>query len=210
LNQKKYGIAMGSPKFSTLVPFQYDNIKRQEYFPQLFEVYQNGRVDLCYFANYELFLKVFWYNTSQKKLIKYNMFLPENSLFKYILPTCKNDLEHIVKILKKDFDKTYNKSYLTGTRNNYLLPNSIVANTLTLALLEYVYYKSSGSDEEYQTIVDKCKHRISEYATNSIPKIITQKKISDLNLYWVVDSRLPDGTLHLQYSEFFETRNTKL
>jgi hypothetical protein len=212
--KKKYGIALGKSKFTYLLSFKYDLIKTQEFLPHLYETYMNGETDLCCFSDNQLFLNTIWYSEQRKKYVEYNMYRSRDLLFPYFIPTCKGDLDGIVKKMIKQFKQKYftsiehpqekTKAGKQTKRND--IPNSIAANTLTIAILEYAYYGSSKSNEDYQTVINKCKNRISEYGKNEIPKIITRQKINGLDLFFVIDNKIRNGVFRLQYAEILDKK----
>jgi len=195
IHRKKYGIILGAPNLTPVVGFYYDLIKPQQYLPNLYETYINGETDLCGFANNQIFLNVFWYSACKKKFVELNMQLDD--AFYPRMPLCYTDLSAFLKFMEKKFNR----------RNiRKIAPNSLSANTLTIAILEYAYYGSSKSNEDYQTVINKCKNRISEYGKNEIPKIITRQKINGLDLFFVIDNKIRNGVFRLQYAEILDKK----
>jgi hypothetical protein len=210
IHKKKFGIIHGSKGWNILIPFDFDLIKKQEIFPAFYETYLNGETDLCYFVNNELFYNILWYSANKKKFSEYNMHCPENLLFPYYIPSCKNELDKIIKGLELNFDKNFNKTFLKNKRKKSVkrrfVPNCIAANKLTMAILEYAYNDLSNNKTERE-IIQNCRNRVNEFDNNSIPKIIDTLEINKSNFYLVIENKLKDGVFRLRYSNFLELPN---
>ena len=139
-----------------------------------------------------------------------NNYPEKGLLFLYYILSCKADLNRILKYMENNFDEKFNKTYTHNRKRKDVkrrfIPNCIVADKLTMAILEYAYY-SLTNDKQDEEIIQIFCDRINKFDKNGIPKIITQLEINNLKLYLIIESELKNGVFRLQYSEILELNN---
>jgi len=198
--RKKYGLLHGrGNKQRILLPFEYDILRKSE-IPHIMEASKNDNTELLFFSNNQLFYETVSFSNSKCIESKFELRFYENHLFAMQIQMGKADFFKMFAKARKQFKR----------KSRSKTPNCIVANTLTIAMIEYLYQMPEKMMIIPSQLEQICIQTIAKYKKHAIPKILGQLQFDELNMYLIIDNTMKNGIFRMRYSTFFDIIKRKL